>query len=237
MICLRAIGEKSLKLLQVTWSGKTFLKKWLRLEDSNELGGAESSSRRDRLVQRPLRESLVSFRNTQKASEAGAWRVEGQPRAFLIRPDAEEAVTGPLFEPAMALVSWTPCSPGLGICFFLSHWPHPHDSSAFPSASLSVHFCMSVSTSACWGVTISETWFWWMGCQARSVITVSPGPASLAWTLGPSIVTRLSPPRAWQCTLKGSVVSGHTSLNMPSLIWRMLSWLLPSGSDCVLGQI
>ena len=57
------------------------------------------------MVQRPLRESLVSFRNTQKASEAGAWRVEGQPWAFPIRPDAEEAVTSPLFEPAMALVS------------------------------------------------------------------------------------------------------------------------------------
>lgn len=109
MICLRAIGEKGLKLLQVAWSRKTSLKKQLRLEGSNEPGGedlgAESSSHRDRLVQRPLRESLVSFRNTQKASEAGAWRVEGQPRVFLIRPDAAEAVTGPLLEPVMALVS------------------------------------------------------------------------------------------------------------------------------------
>lgn len=27
----------------------------------------------------------------------------------------------------------------------------------FPSASLSVHFCMSVSTGACWGITINVT--------------------------------------------------------------------------------
>ena len=237
MICLRVIGEKGLKLFQVAWSGKSSLQKWLRLEDSSEPGGAESSSHRDRSVLRPLRESLVSFRNTQKASEAGAWRVEGQPRAFLIRPDAEEAVTSPLFEPAMALVSWTPCSPGLGIYFFLSHWPHPHDSAAFPSPSLSVHFCMSVSTWACWGVTsMRHDSGGWGVRWGLSLPAISP-PASLAWTLGPSTVTRLSPPRAWQCTLKESVVSSHTTLNVPSRIWRMLSWLLPSGSDCALGQI
>ena len=95
----------------------------------------------------PSVSALVNFRNS-KASEAGGWRTEGCPRAFVLRPGAEEAVTGPRFGPVMPLVSWTPCSLGLGAHFFLSHWPHPRDSAAFPSCfSLCsfLHVCFHLS--------------------------------------------------------------------------------------------
>ena len=53
----------------------------------------------------PSVSALVNFRNSKKASEAGGWRTEGHPRAFVLRPGAEKAVTGPRFGPAMPLVS------------------------------------------------------------------------------------------------------------------------------------
>ena len=58
----------------------------------------------------------------------------------------------------------------------------------------------------------------WGVRRGLSLPAVSSGPASLAWTLGPSTATKLSPPRASQRTLKETVLYGHTTLNMPSLI-------------------